>query len=265
MFDRFDRAITYLRISVTDKCNLRCTYCMPAEGVPPRRHEDLLSLEQLADAARAAVELGITKIRLTGGEPLLRRGIVSLVRMISSIPGLEHQGMTTNGTLLAARARELREAGLQSVNVSLDTLDPERYAAITRGGRFADAREGIQAARAAGLPVKINMVVLSDTNPTELDAMGAFAAAAGARLQLINHFDLTRRKKDDYTFDRPPACSGCNRVRLLADGTLKPCLHSNEELRLDPSRPGESIRQAILAKPLRGESCSNRAMRQIGG
>ena len=265
MFDRFNRPITYLRISVTDKCNLRCRYCMPAEGVPMRRHEDLLSLEQLAEAARAAVGLGVAKIRLTGGEPLVRRGIVELVRMITAIDGLEHLGMTTNGSLLAPRARELRSAGLDSVNVSLDTLDPGRYREITRCGSISDALEGVRAARAEGLPMKINMVVLPDTAPGEIESMREFAESVGARLQLINHFDLTRRKIDGYAFDRPPACAGCNRVRLLADGTLKPCLHSNEELRLDPQRPAESLREAILAKPRRGGACTNRPMRQIGG
>jgi cyclic pyranopterin phosphate synthase len=265
MFDRFDRPITYLRISVTDKCNLRCRYCMPAEGVPMRRHEDLLSLEQLAEAARAAVGLGVARIRLTGGEPLVRRGITELVRMIAAIEGLHHLGMTTNGTLLAARARELRLAGLGSVNVSLDTLDPGRYHEITRGGSIQDALDGVQAARTEGFPMKINMVVLPDTAPAEIEAMREFAGSVSATLQLINHFDLTRRKTDGYAVDRPPACAGCNRIRLLADGTLKPCLHSNQELRLDPSRPAESLRQAILAKPRRGGACTNRPMRQIGG
>ncbi len=265
MFDRYNRSITYLRISVTDKCNLRCRYCMPAEGVPLRRHEDLLSLESLAEAARAAVSLGITKIRLTGGEPLVRRGIMELVRMIGSIEGLEQLGMTNNGTLLAACAAELKQAGLSSVNVSLDTLDPERYRWITRGGDVEEARAGVAAARAAGLPVKINMVVLADTAPAEIEGMRRYAASAGARLQLINHFDLSRPKTEGYAFDRPPACDGCNRIRLLADGTIKPCLHSNEELRLDPLAPAESLREAILAKPRRGGACTNRRMQQIGG
>ena len=194
MFDRFERPITYLRISVTDKCNLRCRYCMPPEGVPLRRHDELLTLEALAEAARAAVGLGVTKIRLTGGEPLVRRGIVELVRMIAAIEGLEHLGMTTNGTLLAPRARELRDAGLDSVNVSLDTLGPERYAEITRGGSIEEALAGIRAAGAAGLPVKINMVVLGDTSQEEIGAMREYCASIGARLQLINHFELTRPK-----------------------------------------------------------------------
>ena len=265
MFDRFDREITYLRISVTDKCNLRCLYCMPPEGVPPRRHEDLLSLEQLAEAARAAVALGVRKVRLTGGEPLVRRGIVDLVRMIAAIEGIEHLGLTTNGTLLAPRVRELIAAGLDSVNVSLDTLDPARYAEITRGGAIGDALAGIHAARAAGLPLKINMVVLDEESMRETEIMRAFCGEIGARLQLINHFDLTRKKGDSYAFDRPPSCGGCNRIRLLADGTLKPCLHSDEEIRLDPARIRESLQEAILAKPRRGGACTNRSMRQIGG
>ncbi len=265
MFDRFDRAITYLRISVTDKCNLRCRYCMPPQGVPPRRHEDLLSLEQLAEAARAAVGLGVTKIRLTGGEPLVRRGIVELVRMIAAIRGLRHLALTTNGTLLAPRAGELRAAGLDSLNISLDTLDGARYREITRGGSIEDALDGIRAARAEGFPVKINMVVLDDESRREIEEMRRFCASMDARLQLINHFDLASKKADDYSFDRPPSCAGCNRIRLLADGMLKPCLHSDEEVRLDPARLGESLREAILAKPRRGGVCTSRTMRQIGG
>jgi cyclic pyranopterin phosphate synthase len=265
MFDRFDRPITYLRISVTDKCNLRCLYCMPPEGVPPRRHEDFLTLEQMAQAARAAVGLGVTKIRLTGGEPLVKRGIVELVRMIAAIDGLEHLAMTTNGTLLASRARELKEAGLDSVNVSLDTLDPARYRELTRGGDIEGALAGIRAALGEGIPVKLNMVVMRDTGEEEIARMREFALAIGARLQLINHYELYREKSDTYAFDRPPACAQCNRIRLTADGMLKPCLHSNGEVPLDFSRLEESLREAVLAKPLHGGSCTNRSMPQIGG
>jgi GTP 3',8-cyclase len=265
MRDSFDRDITYLRISVTDKCNLRCRYCMPPEGVPPLAHEDLLSLEQMTEAARAAVGLGIAKIRLTGGEPLVKRGIVELVRMIAAIEGLEHLAMTTNGTLLAPLARRLRAAGLDSVNISLDTLDPERYRLLTRGGTLDDAMAGLSAALDTGFPVKINMVVLEDTGEGEVQRMRAFASAQGARLQLINRFVLGEAKRDQTDFDRPPPCSRCNRIRLTADGRLKPCLHSDEEIRLDPSRLSESLREAILAKPARGITGTKRAMSQIGG
>ena len=265
MFDRYSRPITYMRISVTDKCNLRCVYCMPAEGVPRRRHQDFLTLEQMAEAARAAVGLGMTKIRLTGGEPLVKRGIARLVGMIAAIEGLEHLAMTTNGTLLAPLAAELKEAGLDSVNVSLDTLDAERYRVLTRGGRIEDALAGIRAARAAGIPVKLNMVVMEDTHPEEMGRMRDFADSIGARLQLINHYELSREKSDTYAFDRPPACAGCNRIRLTADGMLKPCLHSDMEVPLDFSRLEDSLRAAVSAKPLHGGACTNRAMPQIGG
>ena len=185
--------------------------------------------------------------------------------MIAAIEGIEHLGLTTNGTLLAPRVRELIAAGLDSVNVSLDTLDPARYAEITRGGAIGDALAGIHAAHAAGLPLKINMVMLDEESMRETESMRTFCAGIGARLQLINHFDLTRKKGDSYAFDRPPSCGGCNRIRLLADGTLKPCLHSDEEIRLDPARIRESLQEAILAKPRRGGACTNRSMRQIGG
>lgn len=265
MYDRFDRAITYLRISVTDKCNLRCRYCMPEEGVARRSHRDFLSFEQLAEVTRAAVGLGITKVRLTGGEPLVKRGIVDLVRMLRGIEGLEQLAMTTNGTLLARCARELKEAGLDSLNVSLDTLDPERYRELTRGGDIVQAIEGLRAALAEGFPVKVNMVALDDTTEEKIARMRAFCQAEGARLQLINHYELTEGKKDDYRFDRPASCSSCNRIRLMADGMLKPCLHSDQEVPLDFSRLEQCLREAILAKPERGCVCTNRAMSQIGG
>ncbi len=265
MFDRFDRPITYLRISVTDRCNLRCRYCMPPGGVPLRRHRDLLSFEQITAVARAAVGLGVSKVRLTGGEPLVRRGIVELVRMLAGTEGLGHLAMTTNGTLLPGLAGELRQAGLDSLNVSLDTLDGARYRFLTDGGSIDDALAGIEAARAAGFPLKINMVVLDDTAATEVGGMRRFCAEKGVRLQLINHFDLGREKTESYGFDRPPACARCNRIRLLADGMLKPCLHSDLEVPLDFSRLEESLREAVLAKPRRGGTCRNRAMSQIGG
>jgi len=270
MFDRFDRPITYLRISVTDKCNLRCRYCVPPEGVPKRRHQDFISFEQIAAVTGAAVRLGVSKVRLTGGEPLVKRGIVELVRMLAGIEGLSHLAMTSNGTLLPRFAPALREAGLDSLNISLDTLDPERYRFLTRGGCIDDALAGIEAARDAGFPVKVNMVVLEDTRSAEIESMRAFCEARGMRLQLINHFELGREKTDSdgrtpYGFDRPPSCARCNRIRLMADGMLKPCLHSDLEVALDFSRLEQSLREAVLAKPERGGTCRNRAMSQIGG
>ena len=265
MYDPFERRITSLRISVTERCNLRCTYCMPEEGVPARSPGEFLSFEQIVAVARAAVGLGITKVRLTGGEPLVRRGIVDLVRMIAGIDGLDHLAMSTNGTLLAPHARELKEAGLHSVNISLDTLDPVRYSQITRGGRMEDALAGMRAAVAEGFPVKINMVVMPDTTPAEIEGMRGFCSAEGARLQRIRLYSLRQEKTDAGSFDRPHACESCNRIRLTADGMLKPCLHSDSEVALDFSHLADSLRAAVLAKPKRGSVCVGRAMPQIGG
>ena len=162
MLDSSGRRIHYLRVSVTDRCNLRCTYCMPEEGVPFVPHGRILTFEQIASVVSAAAGLGFDKIRLTGGEPLVRKGIADLVSMLAGIDGIRTLGMTTNGTLLAPVAADLARRGLSSVNVSLDSLDPERYALVTRGGKLQSALEGIRAARAAGLPVKLNIVVGTD-------------------------------------------------------------------------------------------------------
>ena len=145
MIDAFGRTIDYLRISVTDRCNLRCVYCMPAEGVPLITHDDVLSYEAISDFVGVAVSEGIRKVRLTGGEPLVRRGVVSLVERLARIEGIEDLCMTTNGTLLGTFAEPLAKAGLGRVNVSLDSLDPERYRAITRGGDVRTVLAGIEA------------------------------------------------------------------------------------------------------------------------
>src|SRR5208283_2241657 len=189
---------------------------MPAEGVPARRHEDFISFEQMTEAARAAVALGVTKIRLTGGEPLVKHGIVDLVRMLAGIEGLAHLAMTTNGTYLGKYAHPLKEAGLDSLNVSLDTLDPDQYRELTRGGDISEVMEGIRAAVAEGLPLKLNMVVMTDAAPDQIALMKKFAEGIGAQLQLINHYELFREKSDTYAFDRPPSCDTCNRIRLMA-------------------------------------------------
>jgi cyclic pyranopterin phosphate synthase len=265
MYDSFNRRIDYLRISVTDKCNLRCRYCMPEEGVPVRRHQDFLSFEQITAVVRAAVGLGVTKARLTGGEPLVKRGIVELVGMLRGVEGLQALAMTTNGTLLNRYAGALRAAGLDSLNVSLDTLDPERYRRLTRGGEIRRVLAGIDAAVAEQFPVKINMVVLGDTPEPEIGEMRRFCSVRGLTLQLINHYVLAGEKTDDYRYDRPPRCEECNRIRLLADGTLKPCLHSDEEIPIDLKDIEGSLRTTIARKPQRGSVCTRRSMMEIGG
>ena len=265
MLDRFDRQISYLRISVTDRCNLRCVYCMPEEGIKLTSHEDILSFEDIVAIVRTGAAMGISKIRLTGGEPLVRRGIVNLVSMLSGISGVNEVAMTTNGTLLRPLAEPLKAAGLRRINISLDTLDEDVYRRLTRGGEIADALAGIDAALAAGLPVKINMVRPPDGTEEELERMRRFCDANGITLQLIRQYALSQDKTDDNVYDRPSPCASCNRVRLLADGTLKPCLHSDDEIRLDMKDIEGSLVKAIQAKPARGTVCTGRNIIQIGG
>ncbi len=167
--DSFRRPINYLRISVTDRCNLRCVYCMPPEGVKPLSHQDILTYEEIETIVRAAAELGITKVRLTGGEPLTRLHLSELVSKISNIPGIDDISMTTNGTLLSRYALELKRVGLKRVNISLDTLRPERFEEICRFSHYSDVMSGIESAREAGLaPIKINVVVMRGINDDEL-------------------------------------------------------------------------------------------------
>jgi cyclic pyranopterin phosphate synthase len=167
--DSFGRSINYLRISVTDRCNLRCLYCMPPEGVTRIPHSEILSYEEIQTVAHAAAELGMNRIRLTGGEPLVRAELSKLVRMLSQMEGIEELFLTTNGTFLKLYAPELKQAGLTRVNVSLDTLRADRFRYITRLGELKDVLEGIEAARDVGLqPVKINTVVMRGINDDEV-------------------------------------------------------------------------------------------------
>ncbi len=167
--DSFGRSINYLRISVTDRCNLRCIYCMPPEGVPQMSHGEILSYEEIWIVVQAAARLGVNKVRLTGGEPLVRAELPKLVDMLSQIEGIEELSLTTNGMLLKQHAMELRQAGLSRVNVSLDTLKADKFRYITRLGELKDVLEGIDATREAGFhPVKINTVVMRGINDDEV-------------------------------------------------------------------------------------------------
>jgi cyclic pyranopterin phosphate synthase len=266
MLDSFSRDIRYLRISVTDKCNLRCTYCMPEEGVTPLAHADLLRLEQIVEIARGAVELGFNKIRLTGGEPLVRKGILSLVEMLHELAGIDFLAMTTNGILLSDLAAPLKAAGLDSLNISLDTLSPDDYSKITRCGSLKSALDGIDAARLAGFEkIKINMVVSETTSPEEISKMAAFCRDNDFKLQKIRRYSLTEHKTDDDAYERPPRCGGCDRLRLTCDGYLKPCLHSDREIKVDFDDIKASITDAVQGKPERGDVCGDRNMMSIGG
>jgi len=322
--DSFNRPINYLRISVTDRCNLRCIYCMPTEGIKPLPHSEILSYEEVCLVAKAAAELGINKVRLTGGEPLVRSHLSSLVQMLAEVEGIDDLSLTTNGVLLGQYARELKAAGLKRVNISLDSLRPERFERITRIGRLEDTLRGIETAKAAGLhPIKINMVVMRGINDDEIIDFARMTVEKGWHVRFIEFMpigeeqqegegrfmpisDITQRIEslgilEPHTLDgsgpakyfRLPQAKGtigfispvsehfcfkCNRLRLMAEGKLRPCLLSDEEIDLrGPIRRGVSvdevkrlIEQATEAKPEGhklqvGTTARNRNMCQIGG
>jgi GTP 3',8-cyclase len=205
--------VDYLRLSITDRCNLRCQYCMPPAGVPSRAHEEILSFEELAAFARVAAGCGISKVRITGGEPLVRRGCADLVAMLARTSDIEDISLTTNGTLLARFAEELREAGLHRVNISLDSLDERRFAEITRGGRLGDALAGLDAAFAAGFsPVKVNTLLLEGIED-ELPALVDLTREREVHVRFIEFMPLDRRLGESGRL--VPAAQVLQRLREL--------------------------------------------------
>lgn len=266
MIDIYNRQISYLRISVTDRCNLRCRYCMPEEGVKMLQHEDVLSFEEIVDVVKVAVDLGVNKIRLTGGEPLVRKGIVDLVSMISVVNGVTDLAMTTNGLLLGDLAGELRLAGLMRVNISLDTLDPDKFNRITRGGKISDVLEGIRAAKSAGLnPVKINCVVFKSSDEEDAIQVREFAIREGLEVRFISQMDLEKGEFGIVEGGEGGNCTICNRLRLTANGMVKPCLFSEQEYSVRQLGSQAALIQALNSKPPHG--CINRtgSFYSIGG
>lgn len=186
MLDGYKRDINYLRVSVTDRCNLRCVYCMPAEGIKTIPHEEILTLEEIFKAVKAASQVGIRKVRLTGGEPLVRLGIVELIKNINSIPQINDIAVTTNGLLLKEMGRELQKAGVKRVNISLDSMDKKRYLSITRTGKLEKVLQGIEEALRLGLnPVKINTVVVRDLNFDEVVDFARWTREAPVHVRFI--------------------------------------------------------------------------------
>ena len=321
--DSFQRPINYLRISETDRCNLRCTYCMPAEGIQLMSHEDILRYEEIYAVAQAAAELGVNKVRLTGGEPLMRAGLRGLIQMLAQINTIDDISLTTNGILLTRFAAELKSAGLRRVNVSLDTLKPEKFKHITRGGNLDDVLKGIEVARSVGLsPIKINTVVMPGVNDEELLDFAARTIKDEWHVRFIEHMpfgennqtspfisvsEIKKRlaalgklepclmkagngpakyfrlplAKGTIGFITPVSehfCFHCNRLRLTADGKLRPCLLSEKEIDLkQPLRNGippdelkKLIKKAVACKPLRhrlteGHIPHDRSFSQVGG
>jgi cyclic pyranopterin phosphate synthase len=324
--DDFGRAINYLRVSVTDRCNLRCVYCMPEEGVAGKAHGDILRYEDLVRIIRAAADLGISKVRVTGGEPLVRKDLTGFVGMVAAIPGIDDLSMTTNGMLLARHAAGLARAGLHRVNVSLDTLQPDRFQRITRRGRLDDVWAGLEAAERSGLtPIKINVVVVRGLNDDEVVDFARRTRSEGWHVRFIELMPIGANVSwaGDGVVPVPeirarieaaegrltpvhgprgngPAryyhlagaegtvgfigamsdhfCSACNRLRLTADGRLRPCLMSSQEIDLHARvRAGggdDEIRtllaHAVQLKPRQhhlaeAQSPQDRTMAEIGG
>jgi GTP 3',8-cyclase len=266
VFDRFNRNIDYLRISVTDRCNLRCRYCMPEEGIKLLSHEDILTFDEITDFTKVAVGAGIKKVRITGGEPLVRKGIVSLVSMLASIKGIEDLSMTTNGALLKRFAKELFKAGLQRINISLDTLDPVKYEYITRGGNLKEVLSGIEAVKETGMiPVKINCVIREPVKNNDLLALESWCRSLDLEIRYITQMDLKHGSFSVVEGGSGGNCSVCNRLRLTANGKLIPCLFSDLEFDIRKSGYVEAITEALELKPECGSFNNKGNFYNIGG
>ncbi len=265
MFDQYNRNITYLRVSVTDRCNLRCVYCMPEGEIARLKREEILSIEEIVEVIQIGAKLGIEKIRLTGGEPLVRKGIVELVEMVSQIEGIREITMTTNGILLPRYANDLKKAGLKRVNISLDSTLPEQYERITRGGKLENVIEGIRAAKSAGLtPIKINVVKLSKVKQ-DLNALKEFAATEDAYVRFITQMNLKAGEFEQVDGGDGGNCIICNRLRLTANGMLKPCLFSNQEYSIKEYGIENAFLKALNAKPKKGAINQVGSFYNIGG
>jgi len=241
---------------------------MPAQGVKLKPQEEILTFEQITEVCRAASKMGIWKVRLTGGEPLVRKNITHLVRMLNQVKGIKELCLSTNGVFLAPLAQGLKDAGLSRVNISLDNLDAQKYNEITRGGDIQKVFAGIEAVKKAGFSsTKINMVLIPGFNTDEIGPMFDFCRENRLILQRINHYSLDSSLRKEYydEAERPPDCRKCNRIRLTSDGMLKPCLFSELEIPVDFSDIESSLRWAIQSKPAWGQTGTKRGNWEIGG
>jgi GTP 3',8-cyclase len=239
---------------------------MPEEGIRLLRHEDILTFAEITDFVKVAVANGITKVRITGGEPLVRKGIVTLVGMIAGIDGVRDLSMTSNGVLLEQFAADLHKAGLQRINVSLDTVDPEKYAFITRTGNLKDVLKGIEAANKANLaPVKINCVIKKSKEEVDARAVSLFCKSNGLELRYINEMDLVKGSFSTVEGGSGGNCSACNRLRLTSNGKLKPCLFNDVGFDIRELGYEKALKMAINQKPEQGLSNLKDCFYNIGG
>jgi len=266
MFDRFNRRIEYLRVSVTDRCNLRCVYCMPETGADLIPRKEILSFEEIRAVVSEAADLGITKVRLTGGEPLVRQDIVTLVSMLAGVNGITDLAMTTNGSLLTGLAEPLRKAGLHRLNISLDTVDAARYRSLTRGGDINAVLAGIRAAMTAGFArIKLNCVVERSSDEPNASAVADFAATNGLEIQFIRRMNMAEGMFWPVEGGHGGRCGECNRLRLTSNGFLRPCLFADVEFNVRELGPREAILRAIREKPASGTASRQGAFYTVGG
>lgn len=266
MYDSYNRRINYLRISVTDRCNMRCTYCMPAEGIALMKHSEILSFEEIMEVVDAAIALGVDKVRITGGEPLVRKGIVELVKIIAAKPAIRDLGMTTNGQLLAQYAQDLKNAGLHRINVSLDTINPKKYQNITRGGNIENVFRGIEACKKVGIsPIKINCVISKSISEPDAIEVAEYGKKLNLQVRFIRQMDL--EKGEFYIVDGGTGgdCSTCNRLRLTANGMIKPCLFNDMEYNVREHGAIGALKLALGNKPSCGTINNHSEFYNIGG
>ena len=266
MLDPYNRRINYLRVSVTDRCDLRCVYCMPAEGVIPMTHAEILSYDEILTVVKEAVKLGVDKVRLTGGEPLVRKGIVDLVSMISNVEGIKDLAMTSNAITLDRYAVSLKAAGLHRVNISLDTIDPDKYSQITRGGDVNRVFKGIKAAEEAGLtPIKLNCVVTQSSDEPDALLVKDFAEKHAYEVRFIHLMDLENGYFEPVEGGEGGICSRCNRIRLTSNGMIMPCLFSTRGYSVRELGAKLALESAIINKPKQGGKNPEGHFYEIGG
>jgi len=267
MLDKFDREINYLRISVIDRCNLNCVYCGSQDKYNNTKQTNILSFEEIVKIVTIAVnDFGFKKIRLTGGEPLVRHNIIKLVSMLSSIAGIEDFAMSTNGILLHKYAQSLLNAGLNRVNVSLDTTDAIKFSQITKGGNINDVFNGINTALNIGLtPIKINCVIQHNADEKDAQMVKKYADYKGLMVRFIKRMNFIKGQFSKIDGGIAGDCLSCNRIRLLSNGEILPCLFSDITFSIKQLGIHKAIEKSINHKPQKGTACKMKHMITIGG
>jgi len=266
LLDSYNREINYLRISVTDRCNYRCFYCMPEKGVKFIDHDKILRYEEIIDFVKVAVKLGINKIKITGGEPLVRKNLIFFIKEITKINGLKDISLTTNGYYLEEYAEQLYLAGIKRINVSIDSLNPEKYKQITKYGDLNKVLKGLEICKKIGFnKIKINTVLL-DINKEDIYKIEIFCKKNNFYHQIIKRMDLSRGFFDKVINGEGGKCESCNRLRLTASGYLVPCLFSNIAINIKETSYEKALKKSLKIKPLRGDKNTKfKYFNEIGG